>query len=214
MIHKNIFITATGTNVGKTVAATVLCSGFKARYWKPIQCGPDLDREFVARWIGKDKIHPGVYEFQAPLSPHHAAPLEDSHVDMKRLLKAAHRLNGPCIIEGAGGLLVPLNETDYVVDFIRALDAYPIVVASTALGTINHTLMTLECLRARALEPLGVILNGEENLKNQDTIERHGLVPIIGRIPHTKEFSFEFFQKAFSGFKWPQSKEEPHAHVH
>ena len=110
--------------------------------------------------------------------------------------------------------MVPLNESEYVVDLIRALGAYPIVVASTALGTINHTLMTLECLRARGMEPLGVILNGEENLENQDTIERHGLVPIIGRIPHTKEFSREFFQKAFSGLKWPQSKEESHAHVH
>lgn len=214
MVHKNIFITGTGTDIGKTVIAAVLCSGFKARYWKPIQCGPDLDREFIARWVGQEKIHPGVYEFQAPLSPHQAAPLEDQRVDMDRILAGASELKSPAIIEGAGGLLVPLNETESIADLIRALGAHPIVVAATGLGTINHTLMTIECLRAREIEPLGVIFNGDENLKNQDTIERRGFVPVIGRIPRAQEFSREFFQQAFADLKWPAIKEDSYAHSH
>jgi dethiobiotin synthase len=214
VIAQPVFITGTGTDVGKTVVSATLCVGLNARYWKPVQCGPDLDREFVARWIGRERIHPGVYELQAPLSPHQAAPMEDQIVDMNRILAGAKELRGPAIVEGAGGLLVPLNGQHFVADLIRALGARPIVVAATGLGTINHTLLTIEALRARDLEPLGVIFNGDENLKNQDSIERYGYVPVIGRIPRAQEFTRDYFQSAFARLKWPIQEETEYARIH
>ncbi len=212
MIHKNIFITGTGTDVGKTVVSTVLCKGLGANYWKPIQSGPELDAEFVARWIGKEKVFPSRYELTRPLSPHQAAALDEIQISSNEIFKSARSLTGTTIIEGAGGLLVPLNSEEFVIDLILGLKAQALLVASTGLGTINHTLMSIETLRSRDIEPMGVILVGDENPSNLSAIQNYGRVKVLGRIPLTKDFSQEFFRESFTRLSWTRPEVENYAH--
>lgn len=212
MIHKNIFITGTGTDVGKTIVSTVMCKGLNARYWKPIQSGPELDAEFVGRWIGKEKVHPSRYELSRPLSPHQAAALDEVLISTSEIYKASRELTGITIIEGAGGLMVPLNANEFVIDLISGLKAAPLLVASSGLGTINHTLLSLEALRSRDLEPLGVILVGDDNPSNALAIQNYGRTSVLGRVPWTKEFSAEFFRDSFARLNWPRPEVPSYAH--
>jgi len=181
--HK-FFITGTDTNVGKTIASAWLCLKLKAAYWKPIQSGAieGCDADTVAALTqnaGIDVLS-SSYVFQAPLSPHLAAALEGSEISFNKLVLPA---NDSIIVEGAGGVLVPLTHKKLMVDLMQHLNLSTIVVARTTLGTINHTLLTLEALRVRQIQVHGVILNGPENNDNLWAIETYGNVPVIGHLP-------------------------------
>lgn len=185
------FLTGTDTDVGKTVAAAWLCRHLNAHYWKPMQCGltPPTDCDTVLDLIGGDKtrIHRPVYELKEPLSPHEAAKREDKHLTLKALTPPA--VDGPLIVEGAGGILVPINEEHLMIDLMVGLGLPVILVSRSTLGTINHTLLSLEALRRRDLEIAGVIVVGPPHPHNVVAIREYGRVPIIGEIPMLEPLS-------------------------
>lgn len=176
-----IFITGTDTNVGKTLISSwiALHTGFS--YVKPIQTGTiDGADSCEVQRLSHAKVYPETYRYQAPLSPHLAATLENDTIDLKNIiLPEVNHL----IIEGAGGVLVPINQTCLMVDLMKKTGAFVILVARTTLGTINHTLLSVEALRSRNIPLLGVIMNGEKNLENTKAIEVYGRIPVLAEFP-------------------------------
>lgn len=178
-----IFITGTDTGVGKTIVSSWLCLHTKYGYFKPIQTGRILDSHTV-RKIAGISLYKEVFVYGAPLSPHLAASLENCSIDIDKIqLPKADNL----IIEGTGGILVPINKTQLMVDLIKKVAVPIILVARSTLGTINHTLLTLEALRAREIPILGVILNGPPNADNLKAIEFYGGVKVLASIPKLQQ---------------------------
>ena len=178
----NIFVTGTDTHIGKTLVSAWLClhSGFD--YFKPIQTGylADSDRQTIQH-LSDARTHPEAYCFKKPVSPHLAAQLEDQTITLDKIKLP---VESNLIIEGAGGLLVPLNEHQLMIDLIKHLKTSVILVARTTLGTINHTLLSLEALRARNIPILGLILNGPaDRLGNIKAIEHYGDIPVLATLP-------------------------------
>jgi dethiobiotin synthase len=185
-----VFVTGTDTGVGKTVVSAALLHRYGAAgYWKPVQTGieEDDDTETVRRLAGAGDarlLREGV-RLPRPVSPHLAARLSGTTIEVPHLVAIAARQPpaGRWVVEGAGGVLVPLSDTRLMIDLVCEL-ALPVVVAArTTLGTINHSLLTLEALRARRLRVAGVVLVGEPHADNRDTIERRGAVPVLGELP-------------------------------
>lgn len=193
-----VFITGTDTGIGKTITSALLISALKKyflniKYFKPVQTGSDDDTETVAG-LTEVKCLPPVYKFKAPISPHRAALLEHKKIELKKIkssLTASVVKNDFFVVEGAGGLMVPLNDKEITRDLIKLLELPVVIVASTRLGTINHTLLTLECARAKNLSVLGVILVGEEDKGLAETLSRYGDTKILGQIPNLKISSDE-----------------------
>ncbi|MCP4934334.1 MAG: dethiobiotin synthase [bacterium] len=179
------FLTGTDTDVGKTIAAAWLMLKLDAAYWKPVQVGrhQESDEQVVRRLTGfpEEAFARSSYVFPDPLSPHYAAERCGAHIDMEQIKLPSYE--EPLIVEAAGGVLVPLNENALMVDLMVQLALPVILVARTGLGTINHTLMSLEALRARDLTITGVILNGNEMPHNTQAIETYGKTRILGQIP-------------------------------
>jgi dethiobiotin synthetase len=181
------FVTGTDTNVGKTVLSALLVGALDALYWKPIQTGATegTDRELVREWAGvtADRLWPERYIFDPPVSPHLAAREASVRIDLDSFDLPRAPDGRTWIVEGAGGVMVPLNERDLMRDLMRRLRLPVIIAARTALGTINHTLLTLAALRGADLQVRGVVLIGEENIENRRAIEDYGDVRVIGHIP-------------------------------
>ena len=192
-----LFVTGTDTEVGKTVASATLLIGLRAektvRYWKPIQTGieADDDTQTVRRLANcaDAEIFDAGFRLEKPLSPHLSARLANVEITVKKVLDFLPRDKNDFfwIVEGAGGALVPLNETELMVDLMKALDLPVVVAARSGLGTINHTLLTLEALRRRDLLISGIVMNGEPNDENRRAIEHFGQVKILAEMPR-----FEF----------------------
>jgi dethiobiotin synthetase len=180
---RSLFVTGTDTGVGKTVVSAALALRYPGtRYWKPIQTGieQDDDTAEVIRLPGCEVLARGV-RLKRPVSPHLAAKLSGSRIDVEELAGMAH---GACwIVEGAGGVLVPVNENVLMADFIRMLALPALVVARSGLGTINHTLLTLEALRARSVTVAGVVMVGDRDENNRAAIEEYGAVRVIAQMP-------------------------------
>lgn len=176
------FITGTDTDVGKTVTSAWLALHLDADYWKPVQSGGEGDAHIVqGLGVAPERCHPSIYTLTEPLSPHEAARRDGVRIDIDTIHMP--ETSRPLIVEGAGGVLVPLNETRLMADLMVRLGLPVILVARTQLGTINHTLLSLEALRGRGLEVKGVVLNGEANPANRDAIETYGRVRILGALP-------------------------------
>jgi dethiobiotin synthetase len=176
-----VFISGTDTNVGKTLISSWLALHTGFAYFKPIQTGTieARDSEEVRR-LSCAKVYPEIYSYQHPSSPHLAAKLENDAIDIDRIhLPQTDHL----IIEGAGGVLVPINDSYLVVDLIQKLGVPVILVARTSLGTINHTLLSLEALRSRGVKVLGVIMNGEAHRENSNAIECYGKTSVLAEFP-------------------------------
>jgi dethiobiotin synthase len=184
-VTTDLFVTGTDTGIGKTLLSAVLVAGLNRKYWKPIQTGAveGTDRERVIEWAGvrPEETHPETYLFDPPVSPHLAAEQKGITIDIDKIRRPAGE--APIIIEGAGGVLVPINGTALMVDLIQSLGAPVVVAARTALGTINHTLLTVSALRNRGVEVRGVVMIGKENVDNRRAIERYGSVRVAGAIP-------------------------------
>ncbi len=177
-----IFVTGTDTGVGKTVASAWLCLHSGADYWKPVQTGHpiDSDAQEVARLSGA-RIHPEDFLLRLPRSPFEAATKEGLRLGLDDFTPP--QTSKPLVIEGAGGVLVPLNEDQTMLDLMKRLAAPVVIVARTGLGTINHTCLTIAALRARELFVFGVILCGEPDQANLEAIEHFGHVRVLGHIP-------------------------------
>lgn len=180
-----VFITGTDTNIGKTIVSSWICLHTGAEYFKPIQSGleEETDSEIVARLAGV-KVHAECYRLRAPLSPHLSARLDGVAIDMNRLvLPSSANGTGNLVVEGAGGLMVPINEREFMIDVIGHFELPVILVARSSLGTINHTLLSLKALRDRNIKILGVVMSGEPNHENKNAIETYGTVRVIAQIP-------------------------------
>ncbi len=181
-----LFVTGTDTNVGKTVLSALLVAALNGTYWKPIQTGSreGTDRQQVMRWadIPEARTIAESYCFEPPVSPHLAAEMAGAHIELAKI-RVPQVSAPPLIVEGAGGVMVPINKRETMIDLMRHVGA-PVVVASrTALGTINHTVLTVQALRGAGIAVRGVVMIGEENAENERAIRHYGAVPIIGRIP-------------------------------
>ena len=184
-----IFITGIGTDVGKTVASAIVTQALEADYWKPVQAG-DLDNSDshkVRAMVSNDKsvFHPNAYALNTPASPHLAAELDGITIDLKNVVEP--KTNNHLVVEGAGGVLVPLNDKDCVVDLIQN-DHKVIVVSRHYLGSINHTLLTIEALQNRKIKVAGIIFSGDENKATEDIILNKTGVKCIGRIDNEPYF--------------------------
>lgn len=182
-MKEHYFITGISTDVGKTVVAAVVAEALGADYWKPVQAG-DLhytDTDKVRSWItaGDDRCHPSAYALNTPMSPHAAADIDGVRIDLKSLERP--KTDGPLVVEGAGGLLVPLDQQHTVADLILPTDKV-IVVSRHYLGSINHTLLTLQALKDRGLNVHGLIYVGDEHPTTEQIIGQMGQVPVIGRM--------------------------------
>jgi dethiobiotin synthase len=176
---RGLFVTGTDTGVGKTVLSAALLLRFpEAAYWKPIQTGPDDDSAEVRRLSGGRVIDEGV-RLPDPVSPHLAAQRAGMTIELPSRDSDA----AVCIIEGAGGVLVPINESATMADLMMKLGLPVVVACRTTLGTINHTLLTLEALRARKLRVAGVVMIGDRDADNRAAIENYGNVRIVGEMP-------------------------------
>lgn len=197
------FVTGTDTDVGKTVVCAWLMRALDGEYWKPIQAGleGETDAMTVRRLtgFGADRFHESVYGLNAPLSPHEAARRDGVAIDLDRMELPRH--GRPLIVEGAGGLLVPLNARDFVIDLIAKLGLPVILVSRSRIGTINHTLLSIEALRMRHIELAGVVIHGESNPENRDSIARYGNVPIIAEIPILEPLTKESIAGAATNIK-------------
>jgi len=188
---KGLFVTGTDTGVGKTIAAAALMHRYRGaaplRYWKPIQTGIEIDDDTsTVRRMGacaEPEIFAEGVRLPKPVSPHLAARWAGRRIDLAELRGTLPSGDTAWIVEGAGGLLVPINESQTMADWIACLALPVLVVARTALGTINHTLLTLEVLRTRGLRVAGVVMIGEPNADNRAAIEQYGNMPVIAEMP-------------------------------
>ena len=196
-VARGLFVTGTDTGVGKTVVSAALMIRLRpaapVRYWKPIQTGIEQDDDtatvtWLARCAAAELLTSGV-RLRHPVSPHLAArlsgttinlpPLEDTFNDASRSARL--------IVEGAGGVLVPVNDLQFVSDLMARLDLPTVIVARSTLGTINHTLLTIEALRHRSLGIAGVVMVGPPSADNRHAIERYGGVRVLGEMPLFEE---------------------------
>jgi dethiobiotin synthetase len=184
-----LFITGISTDVGKTIVSSIIVEALEADYWKPIQAG-DLDNSDshkIKSYISNDKtvIHENSYKLNTPASPHLAAELDGITIDLKQIKEP--ETQNHLVIEGAGGIFVPLNNNDCVIDLIQK-DYKVIVVSRHYLGSINHTLLTIEALQNRKINIAGIIFSGDENKSSESIILNKTRVKCIGRIEQEPYF--------------------------
>lgn len=195
------FITGTDTGVGKTVISAMLCLALDAIYWKPIQTGSreGTDRATVMRLaaLARHRTLPEAYLFKPPVSPHLAAQWAGVRVDLRKIRAPGFSNDENLIVEGAGGAFVPLNSRQLTTDLIKRMNLPVILVARTALGTINHTLLSLAGLRNAGLRVQTVVMVGKPNDDNRKAIEHYGAVGVAGMLPMLRRLNRTALQKAF-----------------
>jgi dethiobiotin synthetase len=191
-----IVVAGTDTEIGKTVFSAGLTAALSAQYWKPVQAGleGESDSETVARLSGC-AVLPEAYRLPLPASPHRAAAATGVEIDPARL--QLPQGSGPLVIEGSGGLMVPLNRRTLYLDVIAGWQLPVILACRTALGTINHTLLSLAALRAQAVPVLGLVFLGEEVADTQKIICEMGQVASLGRLPRLDPLTPETLRRAF-----------------
>lgn len=200
-MQKRYFITGISTEVGKTVVAAIVTEALEADYWKPIQAGEleNSDIHKVEQLISNknSKFHPNSYALKTPMSPHAAAAIDGITIDLKKIQEPKTRNN--LVIEGAGGLFVPLNNTDTILDLIRS-EYNPIVVSRHYLGSINHTLLTVKLLQEKGFK-VSIIFSGNEHKTTEEIIKKMTNATIIGRIDEEPYFDKNVVKEYANQFK-------------
>lgn len=198
-MKNTIIVTGTDTGIGKTVFSAALTGALGASYWKPVQSGleEETDSQFVARMarLPEGRVLKERYLLKTPASPHLAARIDGVDIDAAEL--APPDLGTPLVVEGAGGLLVPINETQTYADVFALWQAPTVLCARTQLGTINHTLLSLEAMRARKIPILGIAFIGEDMPETQRIIGVMGKAKILGRLPVLDALTPETLADAF-----------------
>ena len=201
-MNDTYFITGISTEVGKTMSSAIVVESLQADYWKPIQSG-DLDnsdtmkiKSLISNSIST--FFPSSYEFDYPASPHLSAQMEGRHIELAHI-KRPHSSN-TLVIEGAGGLFVPLNERNTILDLMLPTDKI-VLVSRHYLGSINHTMLSVEALQRRGLNIFGIIFSGEENTATESWIASYTQIPIIGRIEEEPFFDKNTIKKYADLFK-------------
>jgi dethiobiotin synthetase len=198
-----LVVTGTDTDVGKTVLAAALVAALGGAYWKPVQAGsePETDAVTVRRLADAtaERVLPEVYRLSTPASPHLAAERDGIEIDVERLAHLpAAPAGAPLVIEGAGGLLVPLTRQLLQIELFARWGVPVVLVAATRLGTINHSLLSIEALKRRRIPLLGVAFVGEENADSERTIAEMGGVRRLGRLPHLDPLNARSLRAAFA----------------
>ncbi len=182
------FITGISTDVGKTIASAIATEALEADYWKPVQAGEldNCDTKKVERLVSnsKSKFHPNAYALKTPMSPHGAAEIDGIKIDISKI--KTPKTDNNLVIEGAGGLFVPLNNTDTIFDLIKP-EYKVIVVSRHYLGSINHTLLTVNTLKEKGFN-VSIMFSGDEHKSTEDIIKKMTQVPVIGRIDEEPYF--------------------------
>ena len=200
-MQKQYFITGISTEVGKTVAAAIITEALQADYWKPIQAGEldNSDTHKVKRLISNSKsvFHENSYALKTPMSPHAAAEIEGVTIDLKKIILP--KTKNHLVIEGAGGLLVPLNESTTILDIIKP--SYKVIVVSRHyLGSINHTLLTIKLLQEKGFD-VAIIFSGDAHKTTEDIIVKMTNVTVIGRINEEPYFDKNVVKEYADKFK-------------
>ena len=190
--HKNIFkfiICGTDTDIGKTLISSFFVKGLNSFYWKPIQSGIEsqTDSQTVKELaqLSKEKIIKEAYVFTKPLSPHWAAEIDQQTINFEKL--RLPKVQGSLIVETAGGLMVPITRNFLQIDQIKQWNLPVILVCKSSLGTLNHTLLSIEALKLRNIEILGLVVNGEKHLDNPKTLVDFSGIPLITEFPLIKK---------------------------
>lgn len=190
-------VAGSGTDVGKTVVSAILATLLDADYWKPIQCGNEenSDTATIKNWIDTKRhfVHSPAYSLKAPLSPHHAARLENTPIaiDSITIPTTAHRL----VIEGVGGIFVPLTTKVLTIDLFKSWNCQWIIVSRHYVGSINHTLLTIEALKQRQVPIIGIIFNGESNPDSEAAILEISQLPCLGRLLPEENLNLTIIQR-------------------
>ena len=203
MEAKRYFVAGIGTDVGKTVASAVLVEALKADYWKPVQAGDveNTDRMKVQKLVSNTEstFHPERYLLPYPLSPHASAAMAGVEIDANAIQIPEHKT--PLIIEGAGGLLVPITYDVLYIDWIQKMQLEVILVSRHYLGSINHTLLSAEALKSRGIPVKGIIFNGNENVHTEAVILQQTGFNFLGRIDETDLVNMEFIKQQAQHFR-------------
>ena len=199
-MSSRIVVTGTDTGIGKTVFSAALAGALDAYYWKPVQAGLDeeTDRDTVMQLSGlsEQRLVREIYRLKTPASPHLAAKIDGVAIDPQKL--AIPQTDRPLVIEGAGGLMVPLAEDLTYIDMMARWGEPVVLCARTTLGTINHSLLSIEALRARKIPFLGVVFIGDENAESERIICKMGEARHLGRLPHLASLTGETLRAAFA----------------
>ena len=195
-----LVVTGTDTGIGKTVFSAGLAGALGAHYWKPIQAGvdPEGDKESVAALSGLPASHilPEAYRLATPASPHLAARIDGVEISLDCL--ALPQVDGPLVVEGAGGLMVPISESLLMIDLFAHWRQPVILCARTGLGTINHSLLSIEALRGRGVQVAGIAFIGDPHAENERIVPLLGDVPVLGRLPLLAPLGPETLARAFA----------------
>ena len=198
-----LFVTGIGTEVGKTIIAAILTEALEADYWKPIQAGDlhhsDTDKVKALVTNNRSIFYKEAFCLQQPMSPHAAAEKDGINVHLSNI--RAPKTNNHLIIEGAGGLMVPLNYEDCIIDLILQLNCEVVLVSRNYLGSINHTLLSIEALQKRGILIKGIIFNGAENKETEKVILKMANVSLLGRVREEKGFDPIVIRKYAAQFK-------------
>ncbi|MBL1406596.1 MAG: dethiobiotin synthase [Hyphomicrobiales bacterium] len=196
-MSKSIIITGTDTDIGKTIFAAALTAALGATYWKPIQAGlaEETDSQLVERLSGQE-ILPEAYRLNTPASPHVAAEIDGLEIDLDKL--QLPKISGALIVEGAGGLMVPVTRQTTYLNIFAKWKAPIVLCARTSLGTINHSLLSVFALKNAGCEILGIAFIGDENKDSEQTICEMGQVKRLGRLPRIADLNSENLSEAFN----------------
>ena len=200
---KKYFVTGIGTDVGKTVIAAILTEALEADYWKPVQAGDlnNSDTIKVKSLVSNSKtvFHQEAYLLTEPMSPHAAAKIDGVEIDLEKI--QIPETENSLIIEGAGGLMVPLNDKELIVDLIEKLDVEVVLVSQNYLGSINHSLLSIDVLKARNIKIAGVIFNGDTNEETENYILKSTGVTCLGRVAQNENINAAIISNYKSQFK-------------
>tara|TARA_B100000809_G_scaffold28518_2_gene24777 strand:+ start:4542 stop:5156 length:615 start_codon:yes stop_codon:yes gene_type:complete len=199
---RKIFVTGIGTDVGKTVVSAILTEALEADYWKPVQAGDleNSDSIKVQNLISNKKtvIHSEGIKLNSSMSPHAAAEIDNVEIKLSNF--KLPETNNNLIVEGAGGLMVPLNNKDLIIDLIKELDIEVVLVSQNYLGSINHTILSLDTLKNRGIKVLGIIFNGAQNVETEKYVLNYSGLNCLGRIQQHKELNKEIILEYKSQF--------------
>ncbi len=196
-MKKQFFVTGIDTEIGKTVVSAILTEALKADYWKPIQSGDleNSDSMKVKSLIGNSKtvIHPEAYRLNTPASPHYSAALDGVEIKLNAI--QLPETDNDLIVEGAGGLMVPLNDQFLIIDLIEKLALPVVLVSKNYLGSINHTMLSIEVLKQRNIPIAGIIFNGKRTPSTEDYILKYSGLILLGRLEEEAEINPSIIEK-------------------
>ena len=196
-MNERLIVTGIGTGIGKTLVSSIFVEALDGDYWKPIQAGSlDATDSNRVRALIRDpetRIHPECYRLTEAISPHAAARRQGIHINIADM--SLPESSRPLVIEGAGGVMVPLNDSQLMVDFFAHLRAPVVLVSQHYLGSISHTLLSAESLRLRKIPVLGLVFNGNPNSESEDVILKHTGLPMLLRIQPEKQWTSETTRK-------------------